>query len=138
MKIMFAGKLKPSPHTAFNRRNIVQFAAYVGVILLIIYLANTGQGAGLFRMFRRLPHGDKIGHFMLFGILAFMANRALCFKTITVGRFKVLVDSIWVILFAAVEELSQHYIDTRSLDVYDFLADVAGVWVFARLSNKRV
>ncbi len=136
MKIMLAGKLKPSPHTALNRRNIVQFAAYVGFILLIIYLANTGQGAGLFRMFRRLPHGDKIGHFMLFGMLAFMANRALCFKTIAMGRFKVLVGSLWVILFAAVEELSQHYIETRSLDIFDFVADLAGVLAFQRLSKR--
>lgn len=95
----------------------------IGVILL----ANNGSEL-IFRLVR-FPMADKVGHFCLFGFLAFLINKALgCRTTNLFGNF-VLVGSLWVISLVALEELSQLFINTRQFDVTDFMYDGVGIYL---------
>ncbi len=104
-------------------------------IIWVIYLANTNQQSVLFDLVATIPYGDKLGHFGLFGLLSLFVNLALKFKTSKIANFNIYWGSGLVFLFASFEELSQYYIPNRTFDGIDFLADVAGILVFAGISK---
>ena len=103
-------------------------------ILWIIYLANTGQQSIFFELVRLIPYGDKVGHLCLFGFLTLLANFASKFKTFKLGKLNVYWGSVAVLVFVTIEELSQHFMPTRTLDIYDYIADMAGILLFTWLS----
>jgi hypothetical protein len=45
-------------------------------ILLVIILADMGQ-LGVFGFLNRIPYGDKVGHFLLYGILTLLIDLSL-------------------------------------------------------------
>ena len=109
-------------------------------ILWAIYVANSGQSNGLFKLVSTLPYGDKIGHFCLFGMLTLFANLAAKCRTLKIKGFSIYRGSLAVWVFVTVEELSQHFIPTRTLDIYDYLADLVGIIIFSVFSfllNRR-
>ncbi len=104
-------------------------------ILWAIYVANTGQSNGLFKLVSTLPYGDKIGHFCLFGMLTLFANLATRCRTLKIKKLSIYWGSLAVWIFVTIEELSQHFLPTRTLDIYDYLADLAGIIIFSGLSS---
>ena len=109
-------------------------------ILWAIYVANTGQSNGLFNAVSTLPYGDKIGHFCLFGILTLFANLATRCRTLKIKKLSIYWGSLAVWIFVTAEELSQHFLPTRSLDIYDYIADLIGIIIFSYLAfqfNRR-
>ena len=109
-------------------------------ILWAIYVANTGQSNGLFKLVSTLPYGDKIGHFCLFGMLPLFANLAIGCRTLKIKQLSIYWGSLAVWIFVTIEELSQHFLPTRTLDIYDYLADLMGIVIFSYLAfllNRR-
>ncbi len=109
--------------------------AFLGFIVWIIYLANTGQSSVFFNLVASIPYGDKLGHFCLFGLLTLGFNFVFKLKSFNLVFFnlaslKVYVGSSVVLLFAVLEELSQYFIPNRTLDATDLLADVVGILLF--------
>ncbi|MEM9133036.1 MAG: VanZ family protein [Actinomycetota bacterium] len=104
----------------------VAFTIFIGSV---IWAANTGFRHPGGTLVRALPYGDKFGHVILFGLLALLLNLATGCRSVrlwpTSGRL--LLGSLGVLAFAAVEELSQGFVATRSLDLTDFLADLVGI-----------
>ncbi|MFT5195811.1 MAG: VanZ family protein [Cellvibrionaceae bacterium] len=97
-------------------------------LVVIIYMANTGSNRLLGYLYT-VPNFDKIGHFVLFGALAFFVNRALgCKKTNLFGNI-VLVGSMWVISFVVLEEVSQIFIATRNFSISDLMYDMVGIYI---------
>lgn len=103
-------------------------------IAWILYMADTNQATVFFDWVRRTPHGDKIGHIVLFGFLAFCLNLASTFRTINRGCFSIYQGSLVVLLFVTLEELSQAFIPQRTLDGMDYLASVMGIVLFSILT----
>ncbi|MCJ8311483.1 MAG: VanZ family protein [Saccharospirillaceae bacterium] len=103
-------------------------------IIWIIYLANTGQQSIFFELVRITPYGDKVGHLLLFGCLTIFINMATKFSVFSVGKINVFWGSSAVVLFVTIEELSQFFISTRTLDIYDYTADIIGVLLFTWFS----
>ena len=103
-------------------------------ILWIIYLANTGESSVFFDLVKALPYGDKMGHLLIFGFLTLGANLSFKFQQLSVGIISVYWGTFLVIVFSLIEELSQHFIPTRTLDTLDILADVVGISVFTAIS----
>lgn len=66
---------------------------------------------------------DKLGHFMMYCMLAFLTQRATLAPH-DVGTWWRVVSAIAV--FAAADELHQRLVPGRSADVADWVADVAG------------
>jgi len=110
-------------------------ASFFAFILWIIYLANTGSHSIFFELIRGMPYGDKLGHFILFGILTFLFNFACRFKHFRINRLRIYYGSFAVFAFAMLEELSQAMVATRTLDWQDIAADIFGILFFSWLST---
>jgi VanZ family protein len=75
--------------------------------------------------FLNFHESDKIVHSTMYGIFAWLATRSL----VRAGRplrQAVLVVLLGIALFAALDEWHQLFIPGRSMDVFDWLADISG------------
>jgi VanZ family protein len=97
-------------------------------------MADTGTKSIVFDFARSIPNGDKIAHFALYGILAFLLNLALEFRALILRGYKLQWGATIVLLFAVTEEISQYFFPNRSLSLTDALADIIGVSLFSYLS----
>lgn len=103
------------------------FAALASFIGWIIYQADTGAKTTLFLLVESLPLGDKFGHIWLYGALAFLLNLSLALRQVQVKNYSIYWGSLIVLVFALLEELSQQFFATRTLDVMDLVADAIGI-----------
>lgn len=116
-----------------KRAHIISIG-FLSFIFWVIYSANTGQSNSIFRFIQETPYGDKLGHFSLFGLLTLAINYGLNFRKTFIPS--ILIGTLAVFIFAVLEELSQYYIPTRTLDFIDFIADVLGILLFDWVSKK--
>ncbi|EDN65872.1 conserved hypothetical protein, membrane [Beggiatoa sp. PS] len=121
-----------------NIKNIKRITIlYLVLILLIIAFANQGEYIHILRyLVSSIPYGDKLGHFILMGFLAFFVNLLLNCKKIKVFQVSVLKGSAIVLIIVTFEEISQIFIDNRSYDLLDLTFDYLGIWVFGQLAFK--
>lgn len=99
-------------------------------------MADLGQSSALTKYVRHLPFGDKAGHFLLYGMLAFLANLALDNKRVRVFSYRVLLGAVLVLIFAVAEEFTQIMLSTRDFELLDIICDLGGVICFSWLSLK--
>jgi len=105
---------------------------FFGFIIYIIYLADTANYNFAFRVVGSIAYGDKIAHALLYGFLAYLLNISLEYKRV----FGLPIAAIAVLFFALLEEFSQIWIDSRTFDLLDILADLIGVLLFTHLQRK--
>ncbi len=105
-------------------------------IVWIIILADKADYNYAFFLVGTIPYGDKIAHALLYGVMAFLLNFGVGYRTKHFLGFNMQIGAMIVLLFAGLEELSQYYFPSRTLDIYDFLADVAGVVLASILWRK--
>lgn len=108
---------------------IILTSLFAVFLFWIIYLANTGQHSVFFDFVRRIPYGDKIGHLILFGFLTLGAVIASGFRTI--GNSRLYWGAVCVFMFVLVEEVTQQFFPSRTMDINDVVADVMGIAVFS-------
>ena len=96
-------------------------------MLLIVTIANRGEGDRWWSFIHGIPHGDKLGHVGLMGTLCLLCN--LVFTPRSILFLPPFITRATVVVFTLVtlEELSQAFISTRSCDPLDWLADLAGI-----------
>ncbi len=104
----------------------------------IIYLANTGQPSIFFDLVKALPHGDKIGHFVLFGTATLLLSLALKAAYWRLGTIKLYWGALIVFFFALSEEISQAFVASRTFDLVDLTADIVGIAVASFLISMLV
>lgn len=102
-------------------------SGFILFMLVIVTIANRGEGDRWWSFIHSIPYGDKIGHVGLMGMLCLLCNLAF-----TPRRFRFLpafISRVTFILFALItlEELSQAFIATRTCDLLDWLADLTGL-----------
>ena len=110
-------------------------------VLLAIVLDDTGHLKGPVHVVTSIPFGDKIGHFLAFGTLAFFVVRVapapLDHVTDESGPRRSVPRSLLVLfVLVALEELSQAWIPWRHCDPFDLLADALGMALFSWISMK--
>ena len=71
-----------------------------------------------------IPGLDKVVHFILFAILAFLTIRAIEERRREIKFWFLL---ILLSLFAAMTEVLQHFQESRRADLWDMMADVLGI-----------
>ena len=110
-------------------------------IILIIVLADTGR-LGILYEINRLPWGDKVGHFVLYGILVLLIDLAL-FRSLPPSpslrqsRMRVAVISGLILaLLIGLEEFSQRNFSNRTFSLMDLTASYLGVIFFSWLAIK--
>lgn len=107
---------------------------YIALLIMIVWLADHREYHHAFDLVRALSYGDKVGHFLLMGLLAFVVNLALKCKSWRIFDVRFLSGSVIVLIFVVIEELSQLFIRYRTFDWFDLLADGIGIFFFGRLA----
>lgn len=97
--------------------------AFFTFILWVIYQANTNPHSSLFKSIKLFPNSDKLGHFILFGILTLSINLAFQFKSYR----RVYLGTLIVSIFVLIEEATQYFIPTRTMSIIDLIADGVGI-----------
>jgi VanZ family protein len=115
---------------------------FVVATVIILALADT-EHLGMLRVVYSLPYGDKVAHFVLFGLLCLIVNLA-------VFEARPGVDTgglAWrtTLLLAvpiALEEFSQRWIRSRTPSLVDLAASYLGMaffaWLAVRIAKRKV
>jgi VanZ family protein len=102
------------------RLAIVVLAAYWLCIFVGTHLPNMGKSVPL-----HFEVNDKIKHFSAF----FLLGGLLCYVTNSprwLQRFVII--GVVGMTYAAIDEITQNFIPGRYPDLFDFVADAAGLW----------
>jgi len=89
----------------------------------------------LFAGIRAPTNTDKLVHCTMYGILGLLAARA-ALAARPRARI-VLIVLVAISLLAALDELHQHFIPGRSMDIRDWMADTIGATVGLMLATRR-
>jgi len=124
--------------TRFHPINIMKKWLFAITLLFTLFIvgivisANTNQFPLVLKPLYDFPGGDKVGHFILFGILSFLLNKSaleLC-PELHPARL-VLTVSLLLSMLIGLEEWSQALFPARTMDAIDLFASLLGVIVFA-------
>jgi VanZ family protein len=106
-------------------------------IILIIVLADMGK-LGILDQVTRIHNADKVGHFILYGILILLIDLTL-FRLLPLHNrtWVVVISGLILALLIGVEEFSQRNFATRTSSLSDLTASYLGViffsWVAVRI-----
>lgn len=103
-------------------------------ILAVIVAADMGILPYAIRDFYGFPNGDKLGHFILFGLLSLILNLTFLARPHADLRRLILTVSLVLFLLVGLEEWSQSRFPRRTMDIVDLLASYAGIAAFAFLA----
>lgn len=109
---------------------------FLGFLLLVILAANTGKIPSFIRDLYRFPGGDRVGHFILYGTLAYLLVRAFP-RRLQMGRLSPAVTSLLAAALALAEEFSQLFSPRRSPDLLDLACGLLGILLADRLAAHR-
>ena len=106
-------------------------------LLLIIVLADTGN-LGVLAVVYHIPYADKVGHFVLYGILALLINLTLFRSIPKQNRIGLALSSgLILIVLIGIEEFSQRSFPNRTFSLEDLAASYLGVGFFSWLAIKK-
>ena len=114
-----------------------KFAAlsFLLFILLLIASADAGRMPVVMQRMHAFPNGDRVGHVVLYGLLAFLLTRAFP-RPFRFGRFPIPITLVALMIFTVAEEWSQAYFSARTADVVDLVCSciglLAGTWAAFR------
>lgn len=112
------------------------------VIVPTIVLADLGRLPGFLAVIYAFPDGDKLGHFALYGILAFLLVSVVPIVDKPKPWRNAFLSCFVLVLFIGIEEVSQILLINRSADLVDFFCSVLGVAVFGyvawRIKRKKI
>jgi len=130
---MLGAGLRPAPNFLIMKWITVFFALF---IILIIILADRGE-LGLLRLVNQIPYGDKVGHFILYGILTLLIDLTL-FRSFPLQSPSLLAVKCGLILALLIgaEEFSQQFFASRTSSLRDLIASYLGVIFFSWLALR--
>jgi VanZ family protein len=108
------------------------------VLIAIVAAADRGTLPLLLQRVYNYPAGDKIGHFMLFGGLAFLAALAFPRQIEPLAGVSVPVSTVVIGVLVTLEEASQAWFPGRTASVFDLLASYAGIAVACAAARRIV
>lgn len=109
--------------------------SFSALVLFISISASLGWGRPYFSYLRNVPMGDKMMHFILFGLLSFFCNLAFPSKQTNISKYQLLPISILLIVIVSIDEFSQIWLVRRSFDLRDLFCNYLGIFVFQKLAT---
>lgn len=103
--------------------------------LVMLRVAYLGQLPG---WFSAIPHYDKPGHVVLYGIATYLGHRLLRDKRWKIGGWALPLFPLAFAIFTTVEELAQGLSPNRSLDAIDLICSLVGCWMGYRLAERHL
>jgi VanZ family protein len=114
---------------------------FIVLLILIVIVANLGLSPQFFPFIYQIPWGDKLGHFILMGLLSFLLNMITNAPRIQVFSLDILKISLIVMIIVTIEEFSQLILKYRGFSPLDLIFDYTGIFIFGRfaliLSDKQ-
>lgn len=105
--------------------------AFIGLVIS----ADTGRMPGLLKAVYDFPGGDKVGHVVIYGALAFALAVGFS-RSIRIGRIALPISVLALIAVTVVEEFSQSQFSTRTFDLLDLTCSLAGIALGAFAANR--
>ncbi len=126
-----------------------RIAFIFGIIIIVIVVLADTRKLGFIGALYDFPYGDKVGHFLLFGLFSLVDNFSV-FETRSTSTASTevasdytrpaIITSLIIAAFAGMEELSQVWFPSRTSSIYDLLASCIGIsfftWLYLRLIKK--
>ena len=107
------------------------------IVLLIVILADNGKLPKLVSDLYDFPYGDKIGHFLLMGLLNYTLVRIFLVSHADLKPAHVIwTVSLAVTFFVTLEEFSQQFFPRRTFSLLDLFFDYMGISFFGFLAGK--
>jgi polysaccharide biosynthesis protein VpsQ len=103
------------------------FSLFLLLIVSIIVANDFGRLRSIINLVTAMPSGDKCGHAIFIGTLAFLLNYALAGQMVKIGRRKILWGCVIVAVAITAEEISQIWIPSRTFDLGDLAANYFGI-----------
>ena len=104
-------------------------------ILVVIVMADLGIIGPYLQWLSRVG-GDKVGHFVLFGLLNFLLIRAFQPQARDNRNSVALTVSLILAVLVGLEEWSQSFFPARTMSLADLLASYAGMVVFGWIAYR--
>lgn len=104
-------------------------------ICWVTFEANSEQYNTFIMLGKKIPSGDKIGHFLVYGTMALLLNYSLRFARVNMLKMAIYTGSVVVLGFAVIEEFTQLAFESRTFDYADMVSDTAGIAMFSLLSQ---
>jgi hypothetical protein len=123
----------PTPRPRLPHYFRLALAAHLALVSLIALGAYLGL---LPTAFPDLPHADLFAHALLIGPLALLLDGALAYRLLPRPLPSFRLAPLLVLAGAGLEEFAQRFSARRTSAWSDFLADLAGVALFAWLSKR--
>ena len=112
-------------------------ALFLAFIIGLIVLADADLLPDFINAIYDFPNGDKVGHFVLYGLLNFFITRAFLSALPTRrGGWVPLSVGLILAVFVALEEFSQKYFASRTFSLLDLTASLLGIIVGGWVGNK--
>lgn len=102
----------------------------IGVFCLLVYLRDNKMDHEIIGRISKIPHFDKLGHFLMMGAISICAiSGTLAYRPHS-GWKTALGVLIFVMLLSGIEELLQGITPRRTVSFADYAASVAGILFF--------
>ena len=112
-------------------------ALFLAFIIGLIVLADADLLPDFIKAIYDFPNGDKVGHFILYGLLNFFITRAFLSSLPTRrGGWVTLSVGLILALFVALEEFSQMFFSARTFSLLDLTASLLGIIVGGWVAYK--
>ena len=112
-------------------------ALFLAFIIGLIVLADADLLPDFINAIYDFPNGDKVGHFVLYGLLNFFITRAFLSSLPTRrGGWVTLSVGLILALFVALEEFSQKYFASRTFSLLDLTASLLGIIIGGWVAYK--
>jgi polysaccharide biosynthesis protein VpsQ len=107
---------------------------FILLLVVIVFAADSGKMPGFVAGLYDFPNGDKVGHFVLMGLLSLLVNMAVLSGTGRRTLRRAITTSLVVVGVVAVEEFSQRFFPGRNSSWADLASSLAGIIVFGGLA----
>lgn len=112
-------------------------ALFLAFIIGLIVLADADLLPDFINAIYDFPNGDKVGHFILYGLLNFFITRAFLSALPTRrGGWVTLSVGLILALFVALEEFSQMFFVARTFSLLDLTASFLGIVIGGLVAYK--
>ena len=112
-------------------------ALFLAFIIGLIVLADADLLPDFINAIYDFPNGDKVGHFVLYGLLNFFITRAFLSALPTRrGGWVTLSVGLILALFVALEEFSQMFFVARTFSLLDLTASFLGIVIGGLVAYK--
>ena len=110
-------------------------------IIMVIVLADRGSIPPFIKVLYDFQNGDKLGHFILYGLLNFFLTSTFLTR-FSLNRERVALSvGLILALIVAAEEFSQQFFSARTFDLIDLAASFVGLlvggWVAWQIKKRR-